>query len=58
MSEQLMSLGEEIQVETKNLINYLEHKSGFDSVLVPHLLKQPKPARLLVGVVDDELGEE
>lgn len=53
LSEQLVSVGQEMQTETKTLISFLEYKSAFGSPLTAYLTKiKPKPARVAVGLMD------
>lgn len=55
LSEQLVSMGKEMQAETKTLLSFLEHKSAFASTVGSHLVKlNPKPLRAAIGLADDD----
>lgn len=55
LSEQLVSMGKEMQTETQTLISFLEHKSAFEKPLDSYLVKlSPKSVRAAVGLADDD----
>ncbi|HEV8050972.1 MAG TPA: hypothetical protein VGP47_00640 [Parachlamydiaceae bacterium] len=59
LSEQLVSMGKEMQAETKTLISFLEHKSAFERPLDSYLIKlSPKPSRVAIGLADDDEDDQ
>ena len=55
LSEQLVSMGKEMQTETQTLISFMEHKSAFERPVDSYLIKlSPKPLRVAIGLADDD----